>query len=625
MIVGTAGHIDHGKTALVRALTGVDTDRLPEEKRRGITIELGFAPLPLGAAGVAGVVDVPGHEAFVRTMLAGATGVDVALLVVAADEGVMPQTREHLAILALLGVRRAVVALTKADLVDDEWLTLVADDVRATLAAAGVEALAVVPTSVVTGAGIEGVRDALAVALAGLPARDGDDLFRLPVDRAFTVKGVGTVVTGTVWSGALARDAHVRLLPSMREVRVRHLQSHGREVARVGPGTRAAVALVGVEVAEVGRGTVLVAGGGWRPADVWRADVTLLGESSRAIGPRTALRLHLGTTEVGARVVAAGGRLEPGGMRAARVVLDAPVAARAGDRFVLRGGSPLTTLGGGVVRDPLPGGRRVRPFPVVGPSPAATLALLLDTAGGAGVPVADLPIRLGVAPAGVGALLADPSAGLARVEEVVVSAGVLAALRERALALVDAHHGAFPLEPGLSRQALRLRLEAPSAVADAAVARLVTEGTVELDGARVRRAGWVPAPSADQSRLLSTLEARLAAAGLELPTVAELTGELGRDVPALLALSVRSGRSVVLDSERVAAAAVVTGAVGRLAAHLVPGTVYTPGAVREVLGVSRKYLMSVLEFLDREGLTEKTPEGRRWRAGGDTSGATSTA
>ena len=231
MIIGTAGHIDHGKTTLVHALTGVDTDRLPEEKKRGITIELGFAPLELPGIGIAGVVDVPGHEAFVRTMLAGATGIDLALLVVAADEGMMPQTREHLAILSLLAVRGGVVALTKTDLVDDEWLALVTEDVRGALAGSPLTDAAIVPVSATTGAGLDALRDALAAAASQLPARDPHDLFRMPVDRSFTVKGTGTVVTGTVWSGSLPADATIRKFftatsPTSLTVETRVVRTH---------------------------------------------------------------------------------------------------------------------------------------------------------------------------------------------------------------------------------------------------------------------------------------------------------------------------------------------------------------------------------------------------------------
>src|SRR5512133_3596336 len=275
MILGTAGH----------------TDRLPEERRRGITIELGFAPLELEGVGTVGVVDVPGHEAFVRTMLAGATGIDLALLVVAADEGVMPQTREHVAILSLLGVRGGVVALTKRDLVDDEWLELVTEDVRSLLEGSP---LASAATSVTSGAGLDALRSALAAAARAVPARDASDLFRMPVDRAFTVRGTGTVVTGTVWSGTLARDDVLRLYPSGDTVRVRALQAHGHAVERVSAGERAAVALAGVELARVARGAVLVSGDAWRPSNVIRADVALLDDVGRAVGPRSRLGLHLG-------------------------------------------------------------------------------------------------------------------------------------------------------------------------------------------------------------------------------------------------------------------------------------------------------------------------------------------
>ena len=266
MILGTAGHIDHGKTTLVRALTGVDTDRLPEEKRRGITIELGFAPLELPGVGTLGVVDVPGQEAFVRTMLAGATGVDLALLVVAADEGMMPQTREHLAILSLLAVRGGVVALTKCDLVEDEWLALVSEDVRTALAGSPLADAPILPVSATSGAGLDDLRAALAEAASRVPARDPDDLFRMPVDRSFSVKGTGTVVTGTVWSGSLADDATVRILPSGRTARVRGVQSHGATTHRALPGRRVALSLAGVERDEVGRGSWIVAGEGWSPS-----------------------------------------------------------------------------------------------------------------------------------------------------------------------------------------------------------------------------------------------------------------------------------------------------------------------------------------------------------------------
>jgi len=350
MILGTAGHVDHGKTALVRALTGVDTDRLAEEKRRGITIDLGFAPLRLADGRLLSIVDVPGHEAFVRNMLAGATGVDLALLVVAADEGVMPQTVEHVTILDLLGVRDGVIAISKCDLVDAEWLALVRDDVRMAVRATALRDAPMLVTSATTGEGVEALRAAIGAAAGRVAQRDGDDLFRLPVDRVFTVRGTGTVVTGTVWSGRLERDATVRLLPGGMRARVRGLESHGMAVDAVLPGMRAAVALAGVDVRQAARGATLVADDAWRPSRLLLSRVALLSAMSRPLGPRTTVRFHLGTADVGARIVKAGGPIGPGERAGVRVVLDAPVVARAGDRFVLRGASPLVTIGGGTPR-----------------------------------------------------------------------------------------------------------------------------------------------------------------------------------------------------------------------------------------------------------------------------------
>ncbi|MFS8636790.1 MAG: selenocysteine-specific translation elongation factor, partial [Gemmatimonadota bacterium] len=266
LILGTAGHIDHGKTTLVRALTGTDTDRLEEEKRRGITIDLGFARLVLDDGTELGIVDVPGHEAFVRNMLAGATGIDLVLLVVAADEGVMPQTREHLAIVELLGVRGGVVAVTKRDLVDDEWLELVLADIESELEGSPFAGAPIVPVSGTTGAGLDELLAAIARVAAEVGQRRADDLVRLPIDRVFTVRGTGTVVTGTLWSGQLERDVAVRLLPSGLSARVRGLHVHGTEVDRAEAGRRVAVALSGVERTDLARGDVLVTDGAWAPS-----------------------------------------------------------------------------------------------------------------------------------------------------------------------------------------------------------------------------------------------------------------------------------------------------------------------------------------------------------------------
>jgi selenocysteine-specific elongation factor len=613
VILGTAGHIDHGKTALVQALTGVDTDRLPEEKRRGITIELGFAPLALPDGRMLSVVDVPGHEAFVRTMLAGATGVDLALLVVAADEGVMPQTREHVAILALLGIRGGVIALTKRDLVaDDEWLALVEDDVRQLVAGTPLADAPLVAVSARTGQGLDALRESLAAQAALLPARDAADLFRMPVDRAFTVKGTGTVVTGTVWSGTCTRDAALRVHPGAHVVRVRGVQAHGAGIERASPGTRAALALAGVELDVVGRGAVIVADEGWRESRVLRAEVALLDDAAVAPGPRTRVRFHLGTADVGARIVVAGGTLAPGGRGAARIVLDAPVVARAGDRFVLRAASPAVTIGGGVVHDPQPPARRARPLdPSLGSTPEGRLRAFVREAAVTGLPVAGLPVRIGVAPAAVAAAIARVD-GVTRVGGVLVEAAALTRLGERLVALLDEEHGRLPLEPGTSLQGVRARLGASPEVADHVIRGLVDAGVVAVDGGLVRRAGWSPRLTAAQATLLERLAADLSAAGAEPPSVPELVARLGPDVPALLRHLERDGRVTMVEGDRWYDAGALRRLVGALRAA--PGDgVHAPAELRDLLGLSRKYLIPFLEYCDRTGVTERHPDGRRIR------------
>ncbi|OLC05313.1 MAG: selenocysteine-specific translation elongation factor, partial [Gemmatimonadetes bacterium 13_1_40CM_70_15] len=399
-VVGTAGHIDHGKTALVKALTGVDTDRWAEEKRRGITIDIGFAPLPLGDGIQASVVDVPGHEGFVRNMLAGATGIDVALLVIAADEGIMPQTEEHLAIVELLGITRGIPVLTKRDAVESEWLELVRADIAKRLATSRVRWDAPVATSAVTGEGLDELRAALRRVAGDLADRPVEDLFRLPIDRVFTVAGAGTVVTGSTWSGTVAIGKSVRLLPLDREARVRSIEVHGQGAERAAPGRRTALALVGVGKEELERGHVAVTGEGWRATGVLDVAVELLPTARKPVGSRTRARVHLGTAEVLARVVQTR-TIGPGERGLARLLLERPLVARGGDRFVLRSFSPVTTIGGGVVLDPFPPGRpsRLRQRRLLlTQAPAERLQVWAEEAGLSGLAAGDLPVRLGILP-----------------------------------------------------------------------------------------------------------------------------------------------------------------------------------------------------------------------------------
>ncbi len=611
MILGTAGHVDHGKTALVKALTGVDTDRLEEEKRRGITIDLGFAPLHLDNGLTLGVVDVPGHEAFVRNMVAGATGIDLALLVIAADEGMMPQTREHLNILRLLGVRAGVVALSKCDLVEAEWLELVRDDVSAALDDTPLAAAPIISTSTVSGDGLAALREAIARAARALPTRRGDDLFRMPIDRAFSLKGTGTVVTGTVWSGTLARESVARVMPLEKPVRVRGLESHGAPVPAATTGMRAAVALGGVEVGELRRGQVLVADESWAPSTVVLARVEILASARRALGPRTQLRFHLGTADVGARVVAVGGALRPGSSAAARIVLDEPVIARAGDRFVLRGEAPLVTIGGGIIDDPMPQARRARPWQQVALSAADRLERHLADAGVRGVAVASLPVRLGTGSAQALELAeADESLGARRIADRMYSAQAVARAREALMRLVDEHHRVAPLEPGAPLQSVRARVGAPHELVDLMVRESLASGELQLGGGLIARRGWSPRLSDRQARLRGDLLAALHRAGREPPSASELQESYGEDVVPLLRLMEREQELVAVEADRWFSRPALEEMVSQLRSGMKPGAEHSPAELRDILGSSRKFLIPFLEYCDRHHITERRSSGR---------------
>jgi selenocysteine-specific elongation factor len=608
MIIGTAGHIDHGKTSLVRALTGVDTDRLPEEKRRGITIELGFAPLVLEGVGSVGIVDVPGHEAFVRTMVAGASGIDVALLVVAADEGVMPQTREHLAILGLLGTRGGVVALTKCDLVDADWLALVKADVSDVLRETALDGAAIVPTSATTGTGIGAVKDALGAVLAGIPERDIQGVFRMPVDRAFTVRGTGSVVTGTVWEGRVTGGDTVVVQPSGKAARVRGVQVHGGEVASAASGTRTAVAIAGLEVAEVARGSWLCSDAAWPATTLLRADVSLLADANHALRPREWVRLHIGTADVGARVVAPGGAFQPGDRRPARLVLQEPVLARAGDRFVLRLASPPSTIGGGVVVDPLPPRRRAVPWERL-VRHDESLGRLLGEAGVEGLAWSGLAARMGVPDVELRSLLAraDLAVGIGqRYYDPGTLSGVVSSVEQ----LVEEEHRRDPLGDGLVVATVPARLRATAELVDRAVVDLIRAGKVERRGALLARAGWVPLIEAANDAFRTLILAELRAAGAEPPDVATLAERHNRDPVPILRLLERDQRVVSVESGRFYAAEEVERLVTRLRAGMTEGREYSPSELRDVLGLSRKYLIPFLEYCDRKRITERRATGR---------------
>ncbi len=611
VVIGTAGHVDHGKTALVKALTGTDTDRWAEEQRRGITIDLGFAVLQLADDLTASIVDVPGHEDFVRNMVAGATGVDVALLVVAADEGVMPQTEEHLAILEFLGVGVGVAMITKCDLVAADWLELVRDDVEERLASSPIEWIEVVSGSAMTGVGLEALRAALTQAAARATARAERDLFRLPVDRVFSVAGAGTVVTGTCWSGSVVVGSEVKVLPGNGSGRVRGVEVHGSACDTALPGRRTALALAGLDRRSVGRGHAVVTGDHWHETSAVDVLVTLL-PTARRLTQRSRLRFHLGTAEVMARITPAESEIQPGSQGAARLRLEAPVVCRWGDRAVLRSYSPVTTVGGCVVVDPWPPPRPRRPVALeqrAHTNPQVRLAQFVALADRRGISLAELPVRLGVLPDEVADLVAA-TPGIVRSGERLLAPDVISEARDATLRVLAEYHNKNPLAPGMPRELAR-RAVRDVHLADLVQRDLAEVGLVNLEGQTVRLAQHSPELAGGQREAGQRILRELQAAGKFGKTAAEL-GEVvpGGDVAELAEFYVRQGTAVRVGRDRY----YQKEALDRLLLEILWGVsrrgTATPAQLREETGLSRKYLIPLLEWMDSNGLTVRRADER---------------
>lgn len=624
VILGTAGHVDHGKTALIEALTGTNTDRWEEERRRGITIDIGFAGLDTGDADLEiSVVDVPGHEDFVKNMLAGASGVDMLLLVVAADEGPMPQTREHLWIARLLGVQHGIAAISKADLVDSEWCELVRESVAEELQKVlGLNDWPVLPVSAVSGAGLTELGEAILNTARATRARTHDDLFRMPVDRSFSVRGVGTVVTGTIWSGAVEVGSDVRCLPSERVARVRGLQVHGRDYAVARAGQRAALALVGLERSQVGRGDTLVRDPVWHETRYLDARLHLVPDSPWALKHWQRVRLHLGTAETMARVVLYGReRLEPGSSSLVQLRLEGPITARAGDRFVIRFYSPVTTIGGGVVLDPWARRRgrlsQAAEVELQALAEAEGKERLRMTVSGCdeGASPNELAVRAGASPSAIDQQLHELEAEgvLHQVRGLWFGEEALHSARRTLLEMLAAGHARDPGARGLSLESLRSAAGRPGGLVDAALADLESQGLVRIEGSLAALAEHVPQLDPARRVTADAAQRRIREAGLAPPTVKELAAELGVPsdelLPSLKFLAERE-LLVAVTADLYLAPEALREAKQRVRGVLGRGGAASPSQLREALGVSRKYLIPLLEYLDGSGFTRRTPDGR---------------
>ncbi len=626
-VVGTAGHIDHGKTALVRRLTGVDTDRLPEEKRRGISIDLGFAPLVTPAGVHVGIVDVPGHERFVKNMLAGVGGVDLVLLVIAADEGVMPQTREHLAIVKLLGVQRGVIVLTKLDLVESDWLALVTRDVRSLVAGTFLADAPIVPFSAVSGAGQGELLAALDAQLAPPGLRSSDEAVRLPVDRVFTVEGFGTVVTGTLWRGRVRTGDTLELLPSGRPVRLRRVQVHGKTVDEALAGQRTALALHGVEREQVERGDWLGAVGSLRPSRVLDVRFELLPDYPRDWKPDTRVRFHLGASEIIGRLLllgsAAGSPLPPGGSSLAQLRLERPAVAARGDRFVVRSYSPSRTVGGGTVIEPVAERRRrseVAGLDSLEVHESGSLeSRVLEKLASASRPVSTEQLAQEVGE-GVTAVAVALDSLVARGSAVSPAAGrwlgdarwheardaVENAVREYA----SQHPSRYGVMKGELKSGLKAAMD--GALFDLAFASLLSDGELEQKGERVRPGGLPWEPPEATVALLEKLEAMLEAEGFLVPDNDAWQKALGAGSVEAAALGHFLGRLVRVDSQFTYTAKQMEKLRALVSGWFDAGNAtLTVADFRGFTGASRKFAVPLLEHCDRTGWTVRVGDERR--------------
>jgi selenocysteine-specific elongation factor len=629
IIVGTAGHIDHGKTSLVKALTGIDTDRLKEEKERGISIELGFANLALSDGLHLGIVDVPGHERFVKTMLAGIGGIDLVVLVIGADEGVMPQTREHLHICELLQVKRGVVALTKVDLVEADWLEMVRADLEGFLTGTFLEGAPVIPVSSITGQGLRELRAALREVAQTVEPKRHDGIFRLPIDRVFTMKGFGTVVTGTLWSGTAKVGDDVVVLPRELRSRVRRLQVHGQTVEQAWAGQRVAVNLPGLEVDHLGRGDLLAYAGALKPSMAFDVSLKLLKDAPRSLRNRARVRFHLGTSEVLARVVLLDREeLNPGMEAFAHLRLEASATALAGDRYVIRSYSPALTIGGGSILDPIPPVRR-----------RAKVALLehlkvLQT-GTSAQQVERLLLQAGPAPISLDTLRASASLDettlkgeLTRLIEagVAISLGAKGELGNvhrstydrlaaEILSRLEEFHRREPLKDGLPKEELRTKLpQVGPALFALLLQGLVEKQQIAIDREKVRHFLHRPTLSAEEQALKGRLETIYRRAGFQPPdlelALAQAAADSSRAGATIFHRLADEGTVIKIRDSLFLHREHYERAKGMLLDHFKLRATITVPEFKDLLGVSRKFAIPFLEHFDSVKLTRRQGDER---------------
>lgn len=635
-VIGTAGHVDHGKSTLVEALSGTHPDRLKEEREREMTIDLGFAWLTLPNGEPISIVDVPGHEDFIKNMLAGVGGIDAALLIVAADEGVMPQTREHLAILDLLRVERGVVALTKIDMVDDaEWLELVQQDVAETLLPTSLANAPIVPVSARKKQGLKDLLTALERVLAETPPRRDLARPRLPIDRVFTIQGFGTVVTGTLIDGRLRVGDEVEILPDGLKARIRGLQTNKQKVESAVPGSRVAVNLAGITLEDIERGDVLTRPGLFKPTQMIDVQIEMTADAPRALRHNTALDFFTGASEMPCHVRLLGTQtLEPGQTGWGQLVLDRPAVVAKHDRFILRQPSPSLTIGGGTIIDPHPARRhrRFRPETVQRletlahgapeeimlaaiqrAEPVEARQIIRGSSLGDGATTALTALLRQGEVLALGA--ANPDALISNLQasnHLLVSAGGWSELLDRLTDAVAEYHRVYPLRAMMPREEARSRIGPGGKPLAAKVFNLLVDyamvaGRLVAAEAGVRLASHSVRYTPQQQTLVDRLMAQFVAQPYTPPSMAEAAGQVGHD---LLASLVEQGRLTKVSEDVAFATETYQGMVQRVVDHLNQHSKITVAEVRDLFGASRKYALALMEHLDQKGVTRRVGDER---------------
>jgi selenocysteine-specific elongation factor len=629
IIVGTSGHVDHGKTALVKALTGIDADRLQEEKKRGITIDLGFAHMnltaPNGEVLRLGFVDVPGHERFVRNMLAGIGGIDLVLLVIAADEAIKPQTREHFDILQLLGVSRGIAVLTKSDAVDAETLAVVRMEVEEFLRGTFLDSPtqpspSIIAVSSLTGAGLDQLKQALAAMAMDVRPRDAQAMARLPIDRVFTMKGFGTVVTGTLVAGTIRREDELEVFPTGRRVRVRGVQVHGRTADAASAGQRSALNLAGASTDDLSRGMTLAPAGIFESARRIDVRLRLLGSASHPLKNRARVHFHSYSMETIAEVGLRGiKQIAPGEEAFARLKLANPALLLPGDRFILRQFSPVVTIGGGTVLDasPMPRMPRQSEFEKVLAEGNAEMILMarIERRQSAGISISQLVSETGGTKSVLELLLRPlTQAGkVARGGDLLIDNSAVQSLKSRILAAAEVFHKKNPLQGGVNKEELRAQVGASPDVFEMVAGSLLKERRIEVAGDLFRLPGHGVVMKDEEAESKKTIEDAFASAGLKVPALREVLAGLKVDLSRaqkIVTLLLRDRVLLKVSDELVFHRNALEQLRRQLAAHKIKSASIDVAAFKELTGVSRKYAIPLLEYLDRERVTRRVGDSR---------------